>query len=522
MMVGKINLRRDRTKRYEIILDCLPRWSVILILVLVLLLVGILVVVSLFASPTASINLTRRHSNDITNQTVVGNITLTRDVFTGTQPIVDIFEDISVYSMEFKYTVKFNPIDKGNNTFAGILKDDLLMRGYLYGRNSKDEEWTLINTRKEDENITRSLACTQVGYIGPISYSGCWPTTVFYSRVIRYSQYKTELYILNLENVHKAGLLEDVIETSFVANNPNYTSYELGFRMTFSVLALIHWIVFVVVVAWSQQWSSWHTTQKWLIVLLFLHIWYHEPLYPAMMHTGWEGFPIVNIILSVSFVYGFLFYLLVFFHSVFKAPQHRTFMNFYFTKIVIVGIAYILTLILMIWSRVFNVANPSSVDISSIPGYVYLVAANVVFLVLWGIDLAYYIFRSMGAVGKMKQKYSGRFRVIGCFSFIVAACFISVTITANGFRTDIQSLTFLLLHGIVYVYFACLSVLLLPGPREEKKPEPRTVTIDPTQSDNTKTDVNSAKANSPRDNAEDDEVQITDVVLSRNDEDEHV
>lgn len=121
----------------------------------------------------------------------------------------------------------------------------------------------------------------------------------------------------------------------------------------------------------------------------------------------------------------------------------------------------------------------------------------------------------MGAVGKLKQKYSGRFRVIGCFSFFVAACFIGVTVAGDGFRTDVQSLTFLLLHGIVYLYFASLSILLLPGRNEEKKPEPARSA---SAVDASATQPSSTRVNSPKE--DDDEVQITDVVLSKHEHEE--
>ncbi|EFC38142.1 predicted protein [Naegleria gruberi] len=586
-----MNLRRDRSKRYEFVLDCLPRWSVILILVLVLLIVGLFVIISLFASPEASVTVTRRHSSNgstivtttnslvedykfITEQdrdevleltienTIVednstnstttdtttdgGNSTTTNgtdivvdpinpapnngttpdngtivvpptymeEIFTGKRSIIDTFDSISIYAMEFKYILKLNPVNGGKDLFGAAIKSDLKVRVHMYGRNSDSEDWTMVNN-VDDSVSTHELICAQTGYLSILQSGGCSAITLFHSRVIRYSNYKMNLTILNLENVYRSGLLENAIETSLQSNNPQYSMYELGFRMTFSVLSILHWIAFLVVTFWSQQLRNWHTAQKWLVVLLFLHFWYHDPLYPAMMWTGWEGFPVVDIILSVTFVYGFLLYLLIFFHSVFKAPQDRTFMNFYLTKIIIVGIGYILTLILMIWSRVYNVANPSSVDISSVPGYAYLLAANIVFLVLWGIDLAYYIFRAMGAVGKLKAKYSSRFRVVGSFSFIVAACFIGLTIAGNGFRTDVQSLTFLLLHGIVYVYFASLSFLLMPGKNEERKPE---LSASAKEMDaNDKSDF--TKPSSANRVEDDDEVQITDVVLSRNDED---
>jgi len=513
-----MNLFRDRSKRYETLLDSLPRWSVILILVLVLVLLGVMVIVSLFGSPDASVSYAYLHTD--WSNTTGQNYTSLNQVFHGEQPIVDIFTDISIYSMEFKYIIRFNPIDKGNNTFGGIIKTDLKLKTLMYGRDADDEEWTLINSAQAEEEIERTLTCAQLGYVGPISYSGCYPITLLYSRVIRYSQYKMVTYVLNLESVHHAGLLEEAIKTSLEANNPSYSSYEMGFRMTFSVLALLHWISFFAVTIWSQQWARWQTIQKWLVFLLFLHIWYHDPLYPAMMYTGWEGFPIVDIILSISFVYGFLLYLLIFFHSLFKPPATRTFLNFYLTKILIVGVAYVLTMIILIWSRVYNVANPSSVDVASIPGYVYLIAANAVFLVLWGVDLAYYIFRSLGAIGKMRKKYSSRFRVIGSFSFIVAASFIGVTIAGNGFRTEIQSLTFLLLHGIVYLYFACLSILMMPGRNEEAKPEIKR-SDEVSSHDNMTSDAKSP-TDQPQHMEDDDEVQITDVVLSRNEDDEHV
>lgn len=45
--------------------------------------------------------------------------------------------------------------------------------------------------------------------------------------------------------------------------------------MAYSLLAIFIWVFFVYAVVKIQQWKRTHTTQKWLLFLLFFHIFYH-------------------------------------------------------------------------------------------------------------------------------------------------------------------------------------------------------------------------------------------------------
>ncbi|KAL9645968.1 hypothetical protein ABK040_001075 [Willaertia magna] len=537
---------RDRTKRYEALLESLPKWAIVVISVVIIIILAVAVIVSLFGSPNAQIHKVNFHVDPdhvhLENNTIIEGATIIYqsldEVFHGQDPIVDYFYNFTAENMEFKYQVTFS---RGKDSFSGFYKSDVVVLSRLFGRDNDKEEWKLLSgvedlsTVTNYDNYKKTLTCSQSNewywyLLGSLTNTangnalakalqyGCYPITIFHSRVVKYKQYKMETYIPNLHSVSHAGLLEGEIVSYVESNNPSYTAYELAFRIVFCTLSVIHWLVFIVITFWSQQFTKFHTIQKWLVFLLFLHIFFHDPTYLPAVFSGWEGFPVVNIILSLSFIYGFLLYLLIFFHSLFKPPQERTFLSFYLTKLLIVVSAYILSMIVMIWSRVFNAANPSSVSVNEVPGYSYMFAFNVILLVIYGIDLLYYIVRAIGAVGRMRKKYSTRFWVVGSFSFAVALAMIGVSIAGTGLRTNAQSLSFLVSHTIVYLYFASLSILFLPGANEDVAPIQANNTLQ--VNDTEHFDQPTVKSNIPVD--DEDNIEVTDIIVSRVDDDEKV
>jgi hypothetical protein len=400
---------------------------------------------------------------------------------------------MSVQNIEFQYEVQL----EGNNSYIGISKDDVMVSARLYGRNSNNEQWKLLNNGSN--GYRRSLTCSQNDVIevifnrpnvlhDPLSEKVyvCSAIVVFQQSGLVYSQYKASTSFLNLQPMYEIGLFTGIVNSTFHTNSKQFAMFEMGFRYTYAVLTLFHFIAFVVITARCQKWKRWHTVQKWLAFMLFLSIWYHDPLFAGQVYSSTWVFPLIESLLSLAFIFGFLLYLLIFFHSLFVPPANRTLIRFYLTKIVLVAIIYVLVNVLIVWSRVYNAADAARYSVTEVPGYMYLRDVVIALFVIYAIDLLYYAIKAFGVVRKMRTKYSNRFWAVASFSVLVVLSFLGVLITESGFRYSSEALGFLVSQTIIYLYFAVLSIFFLPGLNEDKKPAPEVTTKDaPAQEDAT-------------------------------------
>jgi len=452
-------LQRDRTKRYELLLESVHKVVLFIVLGIVAALLAAAIVVAVIAAPQGELELLKTH--DIFD---VG-------YFNGSLFFDHVVTGVRVQNIEFQYQIKL----EANNSYTGIAKDDVVVLAELYGRNSDTAEWKLVNSKTKHKQYRRSVSCSQNDVFNVIFNPGdtihnpfktkvyiCKPIVVFQQRSLEYSQYKSSISFANLGQMYEMGLFTGRANTTYLATAQSFSAFEMAFRYSYALLTVFHFIFFVVLTAIAQRWKKWHTTQKWLSFMLFLSIWYHDPLFAGQVYTSTWIFPFIESVLALAFIFGFLLYLLIFFHSLFKAPQDRTFFGFYLSKILLVGVTYILANILIIWSRLYNSADPARYSISEVPGYFYLQWIVIGLLVLYGIDLAYYFFKAIGVITKMRTKYTNRFWAIASFSILVVLSFLGILITESGFRYSSQALGFLVSHTIIYLYFAVLSILFLP------------------------------------------------------------
>jgi hypothetical protein len=92
-------------------------------------------------------------------------------------------------------------------------------------------------------------------------------------------------------------------------------------RSAFGLTSVVFFMYFVTITIRCQNWTKWHTTQKWLPVFLFLQIFYHDPIFGLQAVVGGEGWAIYHATASLAFIFSFLFYLLIFVHGLFVVRE---------------------------------------------------------------------------------------------------------------------------------------------------------------------------------------------------------
>lgn len=448
--------RRDRQKRYHVLLDHCPLWMLFIVAVLVI----VIMVVSLIVGSLAPVATQHNVKEQIQSM----------DMFDGTSPIVHTSEWIPPSGMEMYYYIRFG----FNSDVAGMFKSDFKLRTTLYASNDDDDnddgaaterQWTIVSPSTE---VTRTLRCMQT------SSKLCSQMIVYHERwIAQWRYYRAESYLVNARHIAEHGFFNGPMDTNntnyvfytgFTTNSEGYMAFEITFRMVYAAIMILCLAAFLVLTIKNQGIRYWHTYQRWLVVLLFLLVWYHDPLFLVQVFAGgfWL-FPVVHIVLASTFVFLFLFYMLVFVHSLFKKPKERTILTFYLPKILLVGLTYALTVALLVWTRVHSLNDPAQVSARDVPGFFYIEIATVLLFVVYAFYLFYFIVRAFGSSSRMPKKYSARFRVVGVFSLLVVIALLGVLIPSTGMRQVDSGLGFFVSSTALTLYFFLLAVFFLPS-----------------------------------------------------------
>lgn len=97
----------------------------------------------------------------------------------------------------------------------------------------------------------------------------------------------------------------------FRTNNEDYMIFEISFRLVFSIISALALVMFTLLTCLHQDFLYWHTFQRWLLVLLPLLVYYHNPLFVVQVFSkiSWL-FSILHIVLSSTFIFAFMLYML--------------------------------------------------------------------------------------------------------------------------------------------------------------------------------------------------------------------
>jgi signal transduction histidine kinase len=292
--------------------------------------------------------------------------------------------------------------------------------------------------------------------------SACNAVRVVSFSHISWNEYKITVVFQNLQDLYYRDVIAGDIVAQFSYTNDEFVSFEMAIRLTYSIISIFVWLYFTFITLKAQWFSKMHTQQKWLIFILFFHIWFYDPIYYLQVFIpGWV-FPFIHILLATTFIFVFLLYLLIFFHSLFKKREERTFFGFYLTKILIIVSCWISIIITLTWSRLYNRDDPTITGLSQTPGFMYFEGVSVALILIYAVLLLYYIIRAIGSFRKFKKKYSTRFKIVGSFAIFVLLSMTIVTMLGDRFRYTGQGFSFLSSHTIIFLYFLYVSFLFLP------------------------------------------------------------
>jgi len=124
---------------------------------------------------------------------------------------------------------------------------------------------------------------------------------------------------------------------------------------------------------------------------------------------------------------------------------------------------FALTGTVIIWSLVWNAANPSHVSVQDLPGFVYFQWITFGFIVIYVCYVLYFVMRAIVNVRKLPSKYSTRFRVVAALSIFVLISFVSVLILEGRTKFTMPGFSFLMTHTIILMYFCFLGFFFLPS-----------------------------------------------------------
>lgn len=452
----------NRRVRHGYLLDRFHDVVIIIVLLSVVVFLTAIGFVGIFATPTGF------YYDDPHYHTV------TEHLMKGETYIKHTYSDFSPHNGRFSFKMRL----PYNCTWTGLLMDDFTIYVSVRAKKELGDDWTQVEGLRTN---TRTLECLQKDlfttelqekddesdeneYVSKyVDYPACQEMTILYDNP-SYKIYEVEIrFDPKEEALYQLGMIVGQIQTRYEMNTVAYTTFEWITRIVFSIISLLYFCIYFVTMLRCEKFSVWSTPQKWLAILLFELIFYHDPLYVLDVYTAWFIFPIVGVVLSMTFVYTLIFYFLVFFHSLFKPPKERTFFNFWLTKLLVVLPMYVLTVGIFISSRLYDYADPSHDSISDVDMFYYVQLVDMLLMFVYAAYLFYYVFKAIGNVRRMRKSFSSRFKVVGGLSFIVVISFVGLSASISMFRYSNPGFVFLVSHVLIMTYFGWLSIALLPS-----------------------------------------------------------
>lgn len=436
--------------------------------------------------------------------------------------MVSTIENLSPNNLDLTYSFFFTY----NSTFIDIEKRDLKLSAVFEIKKTASSNWTLntsFDPKGQSSDIRdRTLYCSK-GFnyniwAGDLSFSKAACNRVILSQEkIFYYGYRISFKLLNAKKLYEHSVINGDIFTEFQYSNQDFTIFETVVRSIFSAISIVFAVGYTIVLFKSQQFTKCHTHQKWLVPLLFLHIFYHDPIYWASVFIGYGNiFQIINVVLSLTFVFTFLLYLLIFLHSLFTKPSNRTFFKFYLAKIIIVLVIYSLSMTVIIWSLVYNNANPAHISVTEVPGFVYFQWTVIGFIFLYVLYVLYFVIRAFLNLRNLPAKYSTRFKIVAALSIFVLISFTSVTLLEGRTKFTAPGFAFLLSHLIILVYFCFLGFFFLPSAVPDTEIVEDHSNVDP----NGEIHLNPTEEETKKDEKEDVQLNFQPTEESKNEHDE--
>mmetsp|Transcript_10981 Transcript_10981/g.16154 ORF Transcript_10981/g.16154 Transcript_10981/m.16154 type:complete len:581 (+) Transcript_10981:29-1771(+) len=465
LFCGVLFKKYDRSVKYKMVLETLPNWALVIFIGFVNVVLLCAILGGVFAPVGVS-----RSTPKFTK--------LTPTIINGTSHIFHEISGLRPENLQIAFRLRL-PL----NESVDITKNDMAFKVILSGRNEGGNAWNVLGS---EHNVhVKPLHCYQktnwmlnwtepeLGKtVGSFQYAyltnKCSDLHVVQESMLSYQEYRVEMTFQNLESIdHWLG---GDIMTYFEFANQNFTIFEFIFRYVFVFLSLALALNFIGTMLATQQFKNWNTQQCFTGPLLILLMFYNNPFAIFDLVTPHFVFPIIHILFSFVFICSFLYYLLVFFHSLFVPQKKRKTITFYLFKFLIVLALFTLACTFFIWSRILHIVDPAA-GVRDIPVLYYLEIVFYCIVFLYLVCLFYYIVKAIANARKLRYKYSSRYKVMGLLSIFVIVALTGVNIIINGFRYDAPGVMFLVSHSVIMLFFFACSIFFLPSSTVRKATE---------------------------------------------------
>eukprot|EP00164_Ancoracysta_twista_P000262 GFYU01000369.1.p1 GENE.GFYU01000369.1~~GFYU01000369.1.p1 ORF type:complete len:483 (-),score=149.66 GFYU01000369.1:180-1628(-) len=320
----------------------------------------------------------------------------------------------------------------------------------LSGRSSKDDEWTLIKEHEHD----REIKCKD-------NEEKCDPIVLLNTNELtEYTEYQTNVSF-RWTSSEEVDFIGDV-DFTFRRADKSFTLFEVVFRYVFLAFTLVGILEYSIYTRRYLDKSAWLTENKWIVYLLILLTCYNNPLFG--LHLIFNGYflPVLSSLLFVTFIAGIFLFWLIMIDGIYKEnADQRSFMSFYFPKIVWAIVFWIGLAIYYSLTRLLEHDDPTF-KASDLNHFKYYMGSIFAWIVIWAFWFFHILFRCWEELAVLRTP-PARFRF---FSFItVQVIFIA---TAGIVFSQIgphynSSASFLAFLALFNLYCYVIAFVYLPA-----------------------------------------------------------
>ncbi|XP_046848759.1 transmembrane protein 181-like isoform X2 [Xenia sp. Carnegie-2017] len=298
----------------------------------------------------------------------------------------------------------------------------------------------------------------------------CDDFVVFHLGYVDYHSYVAIVAMSNFDSLPKGGEIDDVLFT-YSHYNVNFTEVEIWFRFVFVVLTFMIACIYVHSLR-RFPFRDWSIEQRWISVLLPLLLLFNDPIFPLhFLVKSWVP-GMFQSMFRATFLAAILLFWLCAFHGI--RQNERTFIEFYFPKILLVGLVGISAFTITTWQRYNELCDPayqSKLDIANFTGF------KIFFFVIASVYLIYLIYLVAKAYSEIKglPYFDIRLKfltilmlVVVLVSFVFVLLRYGRTALQNNFIAELETTykntaEFLLFYGLLNFYLYTMSFVYSPA-----------------------------------------------------------
>ncbi|XP_071051074.1 transmembrane protein 181 [Onthophagus taurus] len=310
-------------------------------------------------------------------------------------------------------------------------------------------------------NRTRHLRCNK---------RYCDEFIVLHLGFLDYTHYIITVRFFGLEWFHHRYTIKE-LKFYFVTYNPAFTQIEIWFRFIFliSTFIITTWFIYKLK---NYAIFDWSIEQKWMSILLFLLLFYNNPLFPmTFLINSWIP-GMIDALSQATFLSALLLFWLCVYHGL--RQNERRILSFYFPKFFIVGVLWLCALIMATWEKCNELKDPTYSHINDAGSYYTL---KVIFFTFCGIYIAYLLLLLLRAYSELRSMpfFDMRLKFLTLLMLVVLS--ISLTITVLRFGIGVlednfvaqlsthynSSVQFMSFYGLLNFYVYAMTYVYSPN-----------------------------------------------------------